>query len=346
MSTATLANATAAFLPFPAAALQPIIDGIEGPVNALLLNTIWCSFLIPIIIALLLSNSRNWKTPVFIMNVCAVVLGLTFGVITIYFQKRSITLNPVGPRLLLAVTCLYFFVPISTQSILLVRVIAVYPPRGISRAQQLLIYGTFTTIQTTRLVNAIIDFVKTAWMIENTTNFVMAEQAAWRLPYVKVEFILQLVYDVFASSLFLLRLHEGGALRTKQVGQPSIFTSGECGNTYASRLRGLFWIAVFNFVFPVILNVAVITFLFRDPNPEHGVNVMVVNIYVDIICVLLATVWCSGAHWQNDGPGLAGAQARVPEEVTIQSLSAATFAPPSTHPSCTQLDVEMVELTK
>ena len=91
----------------------------------------------------------------------------------------------------------------------------------------------------------------------------------------------------------------------------------------------------------------VIVFLFRDPNPEHGVNVMVVNIYVDIICVLLATVWCSGDHWHHHSVyGSGGAQAQVPEEMTMQSMSTATFAPPSVHASRTRLDVDMVGLTK
>ena len=96
----------------------------------------------------------------------------------------------------MAITCLYFFVPICTQSILLVRVIAVYPPRQINWAQRVVIYGTFTTVQTARMSNAIIDFVKTAQLISSTSDFLVAEESAWRMPYVKVEFILQLVYDV------------------------------------------------------------------------------------------------------------------------------------------------------
>ena len=79
-------NSTITSPPFPTAALQPLVDALEGPVNAMLLNTIWCSFLIPILVALLLSNSQNWKTPVFVMNVSAVSLGLAFGVITVYLQ--------------------------------------------------------------------------------------------------------------------------------------------------------------------------------------------------------------------------------------------------------------------
>lgn len=118
--------------------------------------------------------------------------------------------------------------------------------------------------------------------------------------------------------------------------------------TYASRLRGLFWIAVFNFVFPVILNTILAVFLFRDPNPEHAVNILVVNVYVNIICVLLATVWCTGTHWHGHGTSVHeyGEKARVPEEATIESVSTATFAPPSTHALHAQLDVEMAERTK
>ena len=96
----------------------------------------------------------------------------------------------------MAVACLDFFVPICTQSILFIRVIAVYPPRELTWSRRVLIYGTLSGIQLARLANAIVDFVKTAKMINKAPNFVVAEQVAWTLPYVKVEFILQLAYDV------------------------------------------------------------------------------------------------------------------------------------------------------
>ena len=79
-------------LPFPVETIltQPIIDAISGAVNSLLITTVLCSFLVPIAIALLLSNSRNWKTPVFVMNICAISLGLAYGITVIYFQVRTI----------------------------------------------------------------------------------------------------------------------------------------------------------------------------------------------------------------------------------------------------------------
>ncbi|KAM5537536.1 hypothetical protein V8D89_008863 [Ganoderma adspersum] len=335
MTAATLdaLNPTIPSLPFPVppAAIKPIVAAIEGSADGILLTAVWCSFLIPIAIALLLSNPRNWRTPIFLLNVCAIVLGMAFGVITIYFHKRNIALHPVGPRYLLTMSCLYFFTPISTQSILLFRVVAVYPLRSLSAARGLLIYGTFTATQTTRLVNAVVALVKASRFMDDTADVVTAAQIFWALPYVKVELFLQLAYDIFASTLFLLRLHEGG--------------------TYASRLRGLFWVAVFNFVFPVILNITLIAFLFRDPDVAHGADVMVVNIYVDIICVVLATVWCSGTHWRRQratATPVSGAAAQLPgaEEKTIQSISTASFAPPSIYPLRSQLDIEMCHLAK
>ncbi|PIL26430.1 hypothetical protein GSI_12188 [Ganoderma sinense ZZ0214-1] len=323
MATTILDSINVPSLTFPLPpAIQPIVTAVEGSADGLLLTAIWCSFLIPIAIALILSNPRNWKTPIFVMNIFAIALGLAFGVITINFHRRNIALNPVGPRYLLAMSCLYFFTPISTQSILLFRVAAVYPLRELSTARGLFIYGTFAVTQTTRLINTILSLVKASRFMGNGADLGTAAKTFWALPYVKVELFLQLAYDIFASTLFLLRLREGGS--------------------YASRLRGLFWIAVFNFVFPVILNITTIVFLFRDPKIDHGADVMVVNIYVDIICVVLATVWCSGTHWQRaTDPAPPGAPSHPSEEKTILSVSTATFAPPSIHPAQTQVDLDV-----
>lgn len=68
--------------------------------------------------------------------------------------------------------------------------------------------------------------------------------------------------------------------------------------SYSGRLRAIFWIAVSNFVLPVIFNIAQLVLIFRDNSFVHGTYVLLVNIYVEIISVLLATLWCSSSHWQ------------------------------------------------
>ena len=95
----------------------------------------------------------------------------------------------------------------------------------------------------------------------------------------------------------------------------------------------------------MILNITVIVFLFIDPNSLHGIDVIVINVYVDIICVLLATAWCSGVYWggsYNHG----GGRAQGSEERGIHSISTAAFAPPSPIVSRVQFDVEMAEAAK
>ena len=69
--------------------------------------------------------------------------------------------------------------------------------------------------------------------------------------------------------------------------------------SYTARLRALFWIAASNFVIPVIFNIAQLVLIFHDESFVHGTYVLLVNIYVEIVSVLLATLWCSSSLWEN-----------------------------------------------
>ena len=55
-----------------------------------------------------------------------------------------------------------------------------------------------------------------------------------------------------------------------------------------------------NFVFPVILSIIQLVFIFRDPDFLKGTYIYLTNSFVEIIGVLLATVWTSGSHWKSD----------------------------------------------
>ena len=64
-------------------------------------------------------------------------------------------------------------------------------------------------------------------------------------------------------------------------------------DTYAARLKALFWIAVFNFVFPVLFNIAQLILIYHDPNYVHGAMVQFANNFILVTSVLFATIWCT-----------------------------------------------------
>ena len=69
-------------------------------------------------------------------------------------------------------------------------------------------------------------------------------------------------------------------------------------DSYYDRLKTLFWICVSNFVFPVILDLALLVLAFRDPSFLDGAYVLMVSNYVDIVGVLLATICTKYPHMQ------------------------------------------------
>ena len=93
-------------------------------------------------------------------------------------------------------TCLYFFIPICVQCILLVRILAVYPPRTLSWSLWAAIYGPLTAVIIVRIVNASIAFRKIAEGTDKYQDAYVAAQIAWNLPYAKAEWFLQLLYDM------------------------------------------------------------------------------------------------------------------------------------------------------
>lgn len=111
-----------------------------------------------------------------------------------------------------------------------------------------------------------------------------------------------------ASALFLLRLRWG---RTFKFRESEVVTSGQrcmlickyllytanyCPQlgSYPARLRALFWIALSNFVLPVIFNIVELIMIFSGVGYIPGADIMMVTPYMEIIGVLLATLMCSG----------------------------------------------------
>ena len=95
--------------------------------------------------------------------------------------------------------------------------------------------------------------------------------------------------------------------------------------SYTARLRALFWIALTNFVLPVIFNVVLLILVQRETfsNIVTVIAVISVNVYVQIVSGILATLWCHAGSY----PQTSSAPAR--ESPVIESISTIKFAPPT-----------------
>ena len=66
---------------------------VDPALNLLLIGTVWSSFLVPIAIALFFfSDSRMRRQPIFILNTCAIALGLAVGAINIH---NIVSIEPI-----------------------------------------------------------------------------------------------------------------------------------------------------------------------------------------------------------------------------------------------------------
>ena len=97
--------------------------------------------------------------------------------------------------------------------------------------------------------------------------------------------------------------------------------------SYGARLRTLFWIALSNFVFPVIFDVAQLILVFRDRNYFEGSSVVIVNSYVSILGVLFSTIWASGATQLGETSANYGYSIHPPASSYGTSLTAASHRP-------------------
>ncbi|TBU23757.1 hypothetical protein BD311DRAFT_810462 [Dichomitus squalens] len=305
-SNTTAAPATLALPP----GLVPL-SLVQEELKWLLLETIYSAFLVPIAVVLFFFSTPHLRRqPTFILNVCAIALGIAQGGIGIANSVNALVLNlSATPTAAIASVYLFLLVPFCVQAILVLRVLAAYPPKSLPPSRRLVIYGPIIIFKLARIANLIYMAVRLEQLIQaggglSSNSVFTVSQAVWTLPSAKAEWFLQLFDDMYASTLFILRLRQGTGMLGRQPTVERLHTTS-AKSTYLQRLKTLFWIAVFNFVFPIIFNIAVLILAFRDSNFLDGSYIIYTNNYVEIIGVLLATIWAAGSH-KDDGDNSSG----------------------------------------
>ena len=90
-----------------------------------------------------------------------------------------------------------FLIPVCVQSVLIVRVVAVYPPRMQSWARNLFIYGAFIALSIARITNMGL-FLRTVSQEINSSgaDTLTISLYAQRLPNGRAEWIMQSTNDL------------------------------------------------------------------------------------------------------------------------------------------------------
>ena len=103
-------------------------------------------------------------------------------------------LNPAPSSYLIAFAVLIVLIPFLVESILIIRVFAVYPLRTLSILHAVAIYGPIAAFKIARIIN--FSLFWHAWfpLLAKPGNPVELSQQAWNRPYTKIEWFLQ-VFD-------------------------------------------------------------------------------------------------------------------------------------------------------
>lgn len=91
-----------------------------------------------------------------------------------------------------------FLIPVCVQAILILRVIAVYPPRALNWARKVLIYGPFIALSIGRIVNMVLYLNNASQVIRQSgANATAISFYVLHRPNAKAEWILQSVNDLY-----------------------------------------------------------------------------------------------------------------------------------------------------
>ncbi|KAJ6593198.1 hypothetical protein B0H19DRAFT_920797, partial [Mycena capillaripes] len=292
------------------------IAAIKPSLSLLMVGTVWSSMLIPLLVVLLFfSTPFLRRQPIFIMNVIAVLMGLVIGIISAYLEVTAILtpLIPIKGSIFTPFLAMFLYLPVFMDTILLFRLYIIYPPRSISWTRRLIVFGPPITFKFVRVINLVVFLAQYTSLVQARESPLVAGQTLWgSQPWSKIDVFFQVFDNLYASTLFLLCVHRGRTINA----QNSVLNIGE--QSSASKLKSLFYIALGNFVFPCLLGLVELIFVFRDSNFVNGSHVVLTNVYVQIIGVLMATIWVAGGHWSDESQVLApGTQSLQPTKIHI-----------------------------
>lgn len=272
----------------PDVIIDGFIAGIRPSFDAILSATAFSACLLTLLVVLFaFSTKESRQRLVFRLNVLAICAALTLGVLTGLVGGTAIVnpFNPVSKGVYVASIVFAIFPPVLYDSILLTRLFALYPVSNTPRTTLLKIFTFPFCVKCARVIVLSIGINDYVSSQPSTLALEQDEATAWfRNPKMTAEWAMQIADNLYSVTIFLYNLR----VRTSSVKRVG---------GLAERIRQIFYISVANFVFPLIFNIAQISYITTDRNPTTGVLLLMINNYVTVIGVLCATLWFSGSEW-------------------------------------------------
>ncbi|KAF9234383.1 hypothetical protein BU15DRAFT_22282, partial [Melanogaster broomeanus] len=265
------------------------ISIIQPSINSLMIGHTFLTLLIPLLVALFyFSNPYTRRRPIFILNVAAIALAFSAGVIIDSFAIHAMLSpqDPWPPSVNIAIGILGAFQSILVDLILLVRLVSVHPLTHVGPMRFALLTSLPILLKVARVVNMII-FIKVladaARGPQGPENIAVVWAAT---PYLKIEWSAQVVDNIYASVVFLWTLRKRGMNRE---GITSDISPDRA--TFAHRIRTLSRIALSNFIIPSLFSIAQLIVVYRNVNVLIVNEIVLANTMIAVFGVVFATVW-------------------------------------------------------
>ncbi|KAF9262882.1 hypothetical protein L218DRAFT_944864 [Marasmius fiardii PR-910] len=136
--------------------VQAFVAVITPSLRLLIIGTAWAAALVPLLVLLFwMSTPAIRRQPIFIMNVLAVTMGIVIGIINIklYATPMLSFTEPVPQRMYLALLGMLTIMPILMDCILAYRLTAVYPRQTTSKGLLAVVFIPIVTFKIARLTN-------------------------------------------------------------------------------------------------------------------------------------------------------------------------------------------------
>ncbi|KAI6025727.1 hypothetical protein F5J12DRAFT_445898 [Pisolithus orientalis] len=279
--------------------ITDFVRNIRAPFTFVTVVTSLCACLIPLLVVLFVfSTAESRRRLIFRLNVIAICFALVLGVLNFVVSGSAILrpLDPIPASVYTATIIFAMFPPIFYDSILLTRLLALYPIERTPLSTLMRVLAFPVCVKCGRFV--VLSLYVHQYIISTpdvTTLTTQAEVTWFRNPYVTTEWTLQMFDNLYSSGLFLYKLHIQCAGTTSlRLTLDSFTFSLPQTIGIGRRIRQILYISAANFVFPVLFNIGQIICITTDSSFYVGTVLLLANSYVSVIGVLCATIWVSG----------------------------------------------------